>query len=259
MTVGATLAGLAVLVTRPAHQNETLCNMIAERGGEPIAFPTLAIRTVTDIRALRATLGEWSDHDLAVFTSANAVMGARPLLPAEWPARTQVAAVGRATARALRAAGVPVHVCPDESTSEGLLATPELTAVQDRSVVLVKGAGGRPLLADTLAARGARVRILVVYRRERPVCDPAPLLTRWRAGRVHVAVATSGEALANLFDIVGPDGRQWLCNTPVLVVSPRGRQLALDLGVAAPVLIAPDAADAAVVATLEQWHLGHSG
>ena len=100
------LAGLSVLVTRPAHQSEPLCDLIAAAHGRPIRFPALEIRGPTDKLAARRELEGARRADLLLFVSANAVRYAFPLLPDQLPLDVAIGAVGRATAQALAEDGL---------------------------------------------------------------------------------------------------------------------------------------------------------
>ena len=50
------LANLKVLVTRPAHQAEPLCEAIAALGGLPVRLPLLAIEPLTPDARLRTQI-----------------------------------------------------------------------------------------------------------------------------------------------------------------------------------------------------------
>ena len=69
-------------------------------------------------------------------------------------------------------------------------------------------------------------------------------------------VVTSGEGLRNLWEMVGPEGRARLVRTVLVAVSERVVQLARELGFEAPILLAPEAGDEAVVETLCRWRAG---
>ncbi|MGB5641316.1 MAG: uroporphyrinogen-III synthase, partial [Sedimenticolaceae bacterium] len=97
------LAGLSVLVTRPEHQSEGLCDLIQSAHGRPVRFPALEILGPTDKKAARTQLEGIKRADLLIFVSANAVQYAFPLLPEQLPFDIDIAAVGRATAAALAA------------------------------------------------------------------------------------------------------------------------------------------------------------
>jgi len=249
------LAAAGVLVTRPDHQADGLCRLIDEAGGVPIRFPSIAIAPPDDPDAARAVLSRFADYHLVLFISANAVRCALELAGgATTPAHTQrIAAVGRATANALRDAGIRVDLQPiSDFSSESLLALDEMQKLQGSEVLIVRGHGGRELLTDTLSARGARVSYAEVYRRSRPQVDPEPLLRRWAQGDVCIVSATSGEALDNLIDMLGQAGRQLLLSTPVVVLSQRTAGSARDKGFD-EVLVAQEASDAGIVATLSTW------
>ena len=74
------LSGLGVLVTRPDHQAGSLCQLIESRGGTPIRYPALLIREPRDWASALAVFDGLADYDLAIFTSANAVERALPLI-----------------------------------------------------------------------------------------------------------------------------------------------------------------------------------
>ena len=132
--------------------------------------------------------------------------------------------------------------------SETLLAMPELADMRGQRVLIVRGEGGRTLFAETLRARGAEVAFAEVYRRLRPDFDPAPLLTHWD-DQVALVTATSGEVLANLLEMLGPEGRAPLLATPLVVVAERTATAARELGFAR-VAVAERAEDEAIVEAL---------
>ncbi len=252
-----TLRGLGVLVTRPAHQAEPLCRLIEQHGGVAIRYPTLAIGPPPDLvlTTARARLARLADYDLAIFTSVNAVNGALPLIREQGdavPPGLEIAAIGAATARALAGQGIaPCLQAANEATSEGLLALDRLqsTHINGQRVLMVRGVGGRTLLADTLRDRGARVEHAVVYQRQRPLLDPEPVLECWARGAIGAVTVTSDESLRNLFDMLGAAGQDYLRATPLIVVSARTRQTAAEYG-CRHLLLAQDASDAALTAVL---------
>ena len=223
------LAGRGVLVTRPRAQAAALCQLIAAAGGRALAFPTIEIEAAGDRESARRLLAE--PADLLFFTSRNAVYYALALFPGGvLPASPRLAAVGKATAEALTAAGRAPDLVPEgRYDSESLLALPELQELGGVRALIVRGEGGRPLLGETLRARGAEVAYAEVYRRVLPEVEPAALLAGWERD-VHFVTATSGEILDNLMRILGEAGRERLLATPLAVVSDRTRLDALRLG-----------------------------
>jgi uroporphyrinogen-III synthase len=246
------LNGLGVLVTRPEHQAGPLCQLIERHGGVAIRCPALVIREPHDWAPALAIFDRLNEYALVIFTSANAVDRAMPLIRerGSFPPRLEIAAIGKATAQALQRQGMTPDLQPEAGfTSEALLALPRLRQVAGQAIVIVRGEGGRELLAETLTARGARVVRAEVYRRERPTLDAAALLERWARGEIGAVAVTSAESLLNLFDMLGIDGQDYLCETPLIVVSARIQQTAAELG-CSRLQLARDASDDAILAAL---------
>ena len=249
------LRGKGIVVTRPAHQAERLCRLIEAQGGTAIRFPTLEIKEPQNPAAAQVILDRLDEYDLAIFVSSNAVQRAWPLIRGRGglPPRLELAAVGKGTARALEQLGAAIHGHPAETfNSEALLALPAMREVAGRNIVIFRGEGGRELLGETLKQRGAAVSYAEVYRRAKPEADPGRLIRSWQRGEIHAAVVTSVESLGNLFDMLGRPGRQWLLDTPLIVVSERIRQATQTFGLRRPPVLAREVSDEAIVEALLQ-------
>ena len=236
------LAGRRVVVTRPAGQAAHMAALIRAAGGEPLLFPALEIFDVGDAPPLRALIERLESFDLAIFISANAVTKALALVRArrDWPPALRVATVGRGSERELERHGFAEVIAPSERfDSEGLLELPQLQQVAGKRVVIFRGEGGRELLGETLAARGAKVEYAECYRRGRPNTDPAPLLAQCARRGLDAFTVTSSEGLANLHAIMGEAGRQCLQNTPLFAPHERIAAAARALGVQTVVLTGP--------------------
>lgn len=253
------LRGARVLVTRPAHQAESLCKKIEAADGEAIRFPTLAIADPADRTALAQSLAHAAHADWAIFVSPNAVARGLPLLRERAPAAAlRYAAVGAATAYALSKAGVhDVLVPATRFDSEGLLESLPAEVVKGKTVLLFRGEGGRTLLADTLTARGARVLHAVCYRRIAPSTDPA-VLARIAKNEVDVIVATSREGLQNLSTLVPASAWPQICRTPLVVTSPRQADMARTLGFHGPIIEATNTGDDSILLALGAWRSGRN-
>ena len=251
------LAGRTVLVTRPAHQAAALAQAIRAAGGEAFVFPALAIEAVP-AEALAAPLARLRDAGIVIFISPNAAQFGMAAIRAAGglPAAAAVFAVGPGTARSLQAQGVGRVVTPDGHDSEALLALPQLQNVAGQRVVIVRGVGGRALLADTLAARGAQVTFLECYRRVRPQADAASLLARWQAGGVDAVTVTSAETLDNLAALLGEAGRPLLFDTPLFAPHEKIAEAARRFGCAR--VVATPGGDAGLVEGLLNWFRNNS-
>lgn len=250
------LSGVRVLVTRPAHQAENLARLIEAAGGSAVRFPAVEIADPPDTARLRALIARLHEFDLAIFISPNAVNKALNLIKAEreWPANVAIASVGKGSAREIRHFGLEATLVPaGRFDSEALLALRALQQVSGKRIVIFRGEGGRELLGDTLAARGARVEYAECYRRVRPDADVTSLLHTWGRGGIDVVTLTSVEGLRNLFDLLGKLGQQWLVRTPVVVVSERLAQACHELGFKQAPVVAQAASDEAIVDALLAW------
>lgn len=210
------LAGRVILVTRPAHQAAALADGIRGAGGEPLLFPALEIVPV-EPQALAPLLQRIGDYDLAICISPNAArFGVAALRAvAEVPASLAWFAVGPGTARTLGASGIGGVTTPDGQDSEALLALPQLGAVAGKRIAIFRGVGGRPLLGDTLRARGAEVDYIECYRRQCPAADAAPLRRRWQ--EISAVTIASVETLHNLVRLLGEGGGELLRTMPLFV------------------------------------------
>jgi uroporphyrinogen-III synthase len=245
----APLKGITVLVTRPATQAESLCERISTLGGEAIPFPTVAIEAISCTAVSRR-------YDWLVFVSANAVR--HGLTRIVKTPETRIAAIGKATAAALAAHDILVDAMPEQDfTSEALLAHPALAKVTEQNVLIVKGAGGREILYETLVARGAEVSTLEVYRRVQPSISTESvrqLERRWRDDGIHIVTLTSVETLEHLLGILGEEGRELLKATPYLAGSDRIAEAARARGLTGECVLSRGADDDSMVGAIASWH-----
>ncbi|MDD1621961.1 MAG: uroporphyrinogen-III synthase [Methylococcaceae bacterium] len=247
MTLG--LNGARILVTRPAAQADKLCNLIELHEGKALRFPTLEIiEEHPEPQSLeRATLSDW-----LIFTSTNAVDFAIKAFGGKMPHshKRQIAAVGQATATALRQAGWRVDCAPTtEFSSEGLLAEAPLKDVAGKICFIVRGVGGREKLAETLRSRGALVAYLEVYSRRRPEVDNSELTACLAARQLGATTITSAEALQNLLAMLDEAALVLLRMAPLVVVSDRIGQTAQQYGFK-QIAVSRQPTDAAILETL---------
>lgn len=209
----------SVIITRPRAQADGLAQSVRASGRTAEILPLLEIAPVDDPAPLRAALAGLSDYALVVFVSPNAVDAACAHV-ASWPAQVPLAVVGEGSRAALArhgvaAPGYTIHspLDPAHSDSEHLLQSLDLAAFSGRRVLIVRGDGGRELLADALRAAGATVEAVAAYRRSTPVLTPE-LAARLRAllAQPNDWIITSSEALrglAGLVEALAPGSDSW--------------------------------------------------
>lgn len=151
-----------VIVTRPAHQAQSLVTALQGQGFNAQSIPLLTIEPLQfDIP--NAPVDGW------IFISPNAVEHFAHRLSSSIGALLSgksVYAIGESTARYLQQKGVAKVIYPQISNSESLLALDPLESVQNQRIILVCGVGGRDTIETTLTKRGAQVDRLEVYQRQ---------------------------------------------------------------------------------------------
>lgn len=245
------LQGRRVLVTRPQAQSAGLITALEARGAIAIALPLYRVEDWGEPSEHERRLRESREFEGWIFTSANAARRCAELdtAPAHlpWP---RLYAVGAATARALEDGGHPGALTSGAgSTSEDLLGLPSLQDVRGHRLLICTGLGGRDVLATTLAARGAHVERLELYRRL--AIDHPPERVAAAADAAEAVLVTSGEGLQRLYQLTPPESRPHLLAAPLVVPSARVLEQAQRLGFAAA--RAPtEMSDAALLACLER-------
>lgn len=252
------LSGWRILVTRPQAQAVVWQERLQTAGARCAQVPLMAIEPVTSAaeqQAIKNCVMELDAYQHVILVSQNAVRYGVEWIDAYWPQLplgVNFYAVGAATARQLRSADFPVIA--DESSSapmnsEALLALPELQQVHNDRVLICRGKGGRPLLAEVLEERGARVDYCELYERVFPSAASQQVgELGW--GRENDLVALhSGEALENWQQVIDSlDKPQWR-QLPMVVPGQRVADLAADLGFS-QVIVSINASDDSMLAAL---------
>ncbi len=241
-----------VVLTRPKPESQRLAGVLRGEGFDSLCLPLMTIVPLTS--AERPDLP--GPSDIWIFVSANAVRCGLPVLASllEADNGARVVAVGAKTQETLSQFGVDSRV-PDRQDSEGLLMMSEFNSDSLDHVVIVKGEGGRDLLANELCKRGVSVTEFPCYRRCWPEVDLSILkgsTDQW------IFQASSGESVSRLTALLvekaplAEKERHDLFHCPVVVPSARVAEIASDLGWRT-VLRAEDASDHAVISALHQW------
>jgi uroporphyrinogen-III synthase len=236
-----------ILVTRAAEQAEPLCQQIEQQGWRALRFPVVEIKPRCDA-ATRQRLQQLHDYDWLIFISQNAVRffpQCCALQPAE---HTRISTVGKATSKAARQVGFNVRLQPEQRyDSESLLEAPQLRDVAGQRILIVRGNGGRELLADSLRQRRAVVDYAEVYERALPHSDITELVNNWQ--QVDCISVTSNALLDNLVTLLGDALGQQLIGKPLVVISQRMLEHAQHLGFQ-KIGLAQAAADDEIIKTI---------
>lgn len=229
MQTGA-LQDKTIVITRPVDQAQKLASLITQAGGKPILFPLITITALEDYQPFEAVISQLNQYDWVIFISSNAVQHSMPrMVKLGIPPALKFAAIGPVTAQVLQQFGVKQVLIPqDRFDSESLLSLPEMHAMQGKQVIIVRGVGGREVLADTLCARGAQITFAECYQRVNPQTDCQYLTTLWAQKKLHGIVVTSSEAMRHLLDLAS--NQPWLKQITLFVNHARIAELPLKMG-----------------------------
>ena len=239
-----------VLVTRPKHSNQGLCDCLEQNGFEALTLPCLDILPIELDASNRQKIHDLDRYDWVIVVSKNAAeigVGHFEDFWPQWPIRQWWMGIGAVTHDWLRARHLPVtgHVPP--GSSEQLMEVLSQIDWRDQRVLIVRGEGGREWLADTLTVAGARVDYFECYRRG---CAAGLMVAVRELGPMppfEAVTVSSGESLECLSKACR-EYSGWL-DVPVVVPSERVAAEADRLGWK-HIVVADGAYDANMVAAL---------
>ena len=220
-----------VLLTRPAEESATLAATLSEAGIYSSSLPLLDIEPLPITPERQAVLRDLGRYCAVIVVSKPAARLALQQLDQAWP-HLRWFSVGAATAQVLADRGLDVHYPQTGDDSEALLQLPalrEAIARPDARVLILRGEGGRELLAERLREQGASVDYLELYRRFLPAYDSGVLTQRIQLERLNGLVVSSGQGFLHLQALAGSDWPQ-VARLPLFVPSPRVYEMARAAG-----------------------------
>jgi uroporphyrinogen-III synthase len=234
--VKRTLAGRALVVTRPEEQAGELVDLLEARGALTIRAPAIEI-TPARAGVLDRAAKEIADGRFAwiVLTSSAGVEALANALAERRVAPTDVAAsiaaIGEGTAEALRARGYEPALVPRTFTTEALgTALPR----GNGTVLLARADIAPPELDEAVAAKGWRVERIDAYRTRRVRSLPPAAVQVLRAGGADALTFTSASTVEGFVAAAGPlELPRAVCIGPVTARAAREHGLRV-AGVASP-------------------------
>ena len=194
------LTSIKALVTRPQAQADSLVQAIKDRGGSAWAVPMLTIEAIAENQAMRNTVLGLNKFDKVIVTSQHAARFGLALIDNYWPqlpVGQDWFAIGSRTQATLAYFGIQAQKSSNGHDSEALLSLQSLKSVNQQNILLLKGRGGRTLIADTLMARGAKIEQLESYQRKRPEYVSCSISDILQCKRINTLLCASGETVTN--------------------------------------------------------------
>jgi uroporphyrinogen-III synthase len=220
-----------VLLTRPAEESTAVAALLAKSGIHSSCLPLLETEALPVTAEQRAVFGALPRYCAVIVVSKPAARLALQRLGDSVPPMPWFS-VGAATAQILADHGLKVHYPATGDDSEALLELPalrEAIALPGGRVLILRGEGGRELLAERLREQGASVDYLELYRRFLPVYEKGALMQRIQLERLNGLVVSSGQGFLHLHASAGPDWPE-VAQLPLFVPSPRVYEMARAAG-----------------------------
>ncbi|MGC8548463.1 MAG: uroporphyrinogen-III synthase [Acidobacteriaceae bacterium] len=215
------LAGRRILVTRAEHQAGRLSRELAAHGAEAIEIPAIRILPPTDFGPLDQSLRHLSSYGWMLVTSANTVNALLARIeelgmvsPGSQTWRTifgpmpKIAAIGPASAKAVRRMGWKVDLIPEKYVAESLLQALG-DKLQGQRVLLARSARARDVIPEALRAQGIELDVIDAYRTEIPhesVSQVKELFAAAGSKAADAATFTSSSTVENFLELLREAG-----------------------------------------------------
>ncbi len=266
------LFGQRVIVTRTRTQASALSDKLLRLGAEVLEAPTIAIELSDKSDHVSDTLQQIRQgaYDWVIFTSVNGVrMTAEALhhqqLDARALAKVRVAAVGAATADALRQyLCIEPDLLPSHATGEGLAdALAEAGVIAGARFALLRADISRPVLVQRLQEEGAqKVEDVAIYRTRPVKALPQEVVDALQRGDIQWVTFTSSSTARNFISLLGEGYANILSRVRIASIGPITTATLSELGLN-PTVQAPQAridalVDAMCEATLDSLRGSHA-
>ncbi len=215
------LWGKTAVVTRSRAQASRLTELLAAAGARCLEVPTLEIIPPDDFAPLDHALAGFARYDWLIFTSANGVTAFMDRLFAQGRdiralGQAKVAAIGPATAQALRDYHIQVDCMPEAYQAEGLVEALLPCATEGVRVLVARAQVARDALPEGLARLGAKVDVVPVYKAVRPDSIPPEAAAALEDGRVDILTFTSSATVRNFAALIGKEKFEKLAKLAVV-------------------------------------------
>ena len=205
------LYGRSIVVTRAREQASGLAQSLTELGANVIQCPTIEISPLADYSELDAAVARLAEYGWIIFTSVNGVRHFWKRLAAcgrdsRAIGQCKVAAIGPATADALRERGIEPDFIPAryvaEGVVEGLLAQGPVAGVK---MLLPRAAKAREVLPDELRKAGAQVDVIAAYETVPAAARKDEVLAAMQNGTLDCVTFGSSSTVENFLSLIPAD------------------------------------------------------
>ena len=203
------LSGRRIVVTRAREQAGPLCDQLERLGAEVIALPLIQITPSAETSVRDEVFAEIGSYEWLVFSSANGVKYFFEAFFSKFRdiralGMMRIAAVGPATAAAIKALHLVVDVMPEkhvgEALADALVAEQSLDSVK---VLVVTGDRNRDVIVQRLNDARAIVDQFPVYKTENSNLADDPAAEDFRKNGADAILFTSSSGVHSFVDQAG--------------------------------------------------------
>lgn len=218
------LFGKTIVVTRAREQASSLTKKLEDRGAKVIEVPAIKIVPANDYAPLDTAVSHISDYKWLIFTSTNGVeYFFKHLLTAGKDTRAlaglKIAAIGSATAEALKARGIVADVVPSAYKAEELAEALSKDIENGDKILIARAEKAREILPETLRKQGAVVDVVTAYKTVADCENKEELIKALESGEVSVITFTSSSTVTNLLNVLG-NKKELLQKVALAVIGP---------------------------------------
>jgi uroporphyrinogen-III synthase len=206
------LAGLRILVGRARHQASALSSALRDLGADVLEVPFIEIRKPHSYKPLDHALQNLHAYDWLILTSVNGVQAVwdrlnKLRLTNNKLDHLKVAAIGPATARAIKKRGIKVDVVPEEYVAESVVKSLH-KRVEGKRVLLARAKVARDVIPLELRKLGAHVDVVEAYETVIPQSSRKQLnaVLKSNTRRPHLITFTSSSTVRNFMALLKSEG-----------------------------------------------------
>lgn len=218
------LFGKTVVVTRARAQASALTKKLEAQGARVLEVPAIKIVPPADFAPLDKAISEIDTYKWLILTSVNGVeYFFYRLFKAGKDSRAlcgvKIAAIGSATAEALKGYGITADLIPSAYKAEELADALAADTKAGDKLLLARAKIARNVLPERLRALGAQVDVVTAYETVADCQNKEELLEALESGEASLVTFTSSSTVTNLLDVLG-DKKDLLNKVALAAIGP---------------------------------------
>jgi uroporphyrinogen-III synthase len=227
------LADKTILVTRSAGQSSEFTTLLQAEGATVVEMPTLEIQPPSSWTELDQAIAEITTFDWLFLTSANAVNYFCDRLETlghdrQLMAGLKIAVVGQKTAQFLQARGFTAAYTPADFVADALLANFPEDPQGQRILFPRVESGGREVLVEGFAAKGAVITAVAAYQSGCPKTIDPTALEALESGKINIVSFASSKTVQHFCQLLEQAlGDRWRSVLDPMVIASIGPQTTL--------------------------------